>query len=126
MTLRSKSFTDALLAGVRLQINSTEQAWAKVKRYIRERSVSGDIKMQNVEAIVFDGIQTVAADDWKFYCAHVEKLEKEYWTRDGIMEKAIDEVIFNINASDNISSNENEVVFSEHDSNTEAAVVLWE
>jgi hypothetical protein len=70
--------------------------------------------------MVADGIQTVGADGCKHYCADVEKLEKEYRTRDSIVENAV----INIHASDGMSSSEDEVVSLENESDSGATVVL--
>jgi hypothetical protein len=79
--------------------------------------------MTKLESIVLFGIQSVTADEWKGYCAHVEKLENEYWARNGIMEDTINEVIIHLNGSDDSSSSEDEFVSLADDTDNEVKAI---
>jgi hypothetical protein len=42
------------------------------------------------------GIQGVKAEGWEGYCRNVQKLEDEYWARDGIAANVIRKFIINV------------------------------
>ncbi|XP_049943406.1 uncharacterized protein LOC126424730 [Schistocerca serialis cubense] len=44
--------------------------------------------------------ETISQDDWSAYCLHVEKLEREYWVKDGVMEDIIDAIVINLESDD--------------------------
>jgi len=89
-------------------LSPIELAWAKVKRYVRDRNTQGDLSLRRLRELTTEGIQSVTAEDWEGYCRHVQKLEDEYWERDGIVADVIDEFIINVqdNSSDDESSSD--------------------
>ncbi|XP_049835151.1 uncharacterized protein LOC126278919 [Schistocerca gregaria] len=87
-------------------LRAVELAWAKLKRLIRERDISGDVSKVNLFATESESLLSVTADDWEEYCRKVQQLEEEYWRRDGVVKLAIDDVIINTTETD--SSDEHE------------------
>jgi hypothetical protein len=54
-------------------------AWCKVKNYVRENNVTGDLSLKRLLDLTTERIATVTAKDWEGYCQHVEQLEQQYW-----------------------------------------------
>ncbi|XP_049835112.1 uncharacterized protein LOC126278880 [Schistocerca gregaria] len=91
-------------------LNAIELAWAKIKRHVRDHSISGDLAATNMLHLVDAAFQSVTANIWKGYCRKVKEAEEEYWVLDGVLEIAVDEIIINTATSD----------VSEEDSDTQA------
>jgi hypothetical protein len=81
-----------------------ELAWAKLKNPIRINNVSGDIKMNRLHESVLEATLQISIVDWEEYCKHVEKLEEEYWVNDGLMESRMEQLIINLEESDDENS----------------------
>ncbi|XP_049779793.1 uncharacterized protein LOC126176676 [Schistocerca cancellata] len=81
-------------------LNPIEMAWAKLKNFVRGRNILGDICMTKLLQLVKEGFETISQDDWSAYCLHVEKLEREYWVKDGVMEDIIDAIVINLESDD--------------------------
>ncbi|XP_046980937.1 calsequestrin-2-like [Schistocerca americana] len=56
--------------------------------------------MTKLLQLVKEGFETISQDDWSAYCLHVEKLEREYWVKDGVMEDIIDAIVINLESDD--------------------------
>lgn len=70
------------------ELNPIELAWSKVKYHIRTSNTSGDMSLSKLQQLVQEGIQSVSEVDWISYCNHVERLEKDYFEKDGLVEDA--------------------------------------
>ncbi|XP_049938744.1 uncharacterized protein LOC126412897 [Schistocerca serialis cubense] len=81
-------------------LNPIEMAWAKLKNFVRRRNILGDICMTKLLQLVKEGFETITQDDWSAYCLHVEKLEREYCVKDGVMEDIIDAIVINLESDD--------------------------
>ncbi|XP_049793781.1 uncharacterized protein LOC126203495 [Schistocerca nitens] len=81
-------------------LNTIELAWVNIKRHVREHNISGDLTATNMLNLVDATFQSVTASDWKGYCKKVKETEEEYWARDGVVEIAVDEIIFNTATSE--------------------------
>jgi hypothetical protein len=54
-------------------LSPIELAWSKVKNYVRENNVTGDLSLKRLLDLTAEGIATVTAKDWEGYCQHVEQ-----------------------------------------------------
>ncbi|KDR11513.1 hypothetical protein L798_14581 [Zootermopsis nevadensis] len=82
------------------ELSPIELAWSKVRKYVRENNVTGDLSLKRLLDLTTEGIETVTAKDWEGYCQYVEKLEQQYWERDGVVADVIDsKIISNLNDS---------------------------
>jgi hypothetical protein len=86
-------------------LSPIELAWSKVKNYVRENSVTGDLSLEQLLDFTTEGIATVTAKDWEGYCQHVEQLEQQYRERDGVVADVIETIII---ANPNDSSDDEE------------------
>ncbi|KDR20723.1 hypothetical protein L798_04675 [Zootermopsis nevadensis] len=96
-------------------LSSIEVAWSKVKTYVCENNVTGDLSLKRLLDLTTEGIATVTAKDWERYCQHVE-LEQQYWEWEGVVADMIDSIIIS-NPND---SSENEETFCEDVESEEA------
>jgi hypothetical protein len=64
-------------------LSPIEPAWSKVRNYVRENNVTGDLSLKRL----LDLTTEVTAEDWEGYCQH---LEQQYWGRDGDVADVID------------------------------------
>jgi hypothetical protein len=90
--------------------------WSKIKNYVRENNVTGDLSLKRLLDLTTEGIATVTAKDCEGYCQHVE-LEQQYWERDGVVADVIDTIII---ANPNESSDDEETSSEDDDESEEA------
>ncbi|XP_076545701.1 uncharacterized protein LOC143305550 [Osmia lignaria lignaria] len=88
-TLKSHGHSVLRLPPYMCELNPMELAWSKVKRKIRERNTSllssNELRMYAEEAV-----NEVTSADWHNFCKHTEKIEAEYWQKDGLVEEVIE------------------------------------
>jgi transposase len=48
-------------------LSPIELAWYKVKNYVRENNVTGDLSLKRLLDLTTEGIETVTAKDWDGY-----------------------------------------------------------
>jgi hypothetical protein len=66
-----------------------ELASCKVKNYVHENKVTGDLSLKQLLDLTTEGIGTVAANNWEGHCHCVEQLEQQYWEWDGVVADVI-------------------------------------
>lgn len=77
-------------------LSPIELIWAQAKRKLREQNITGDLSLTKLENSTKEAFSQISKQDWISCCDHVEKLEKDYWEKDGIMETAMEQFIINI------------------------------
>ncbi|KAF8778908.1 hypothetical protein HNY73_015588 [Argiope bruennichi] len=86
---------------------------SSVKRIIKERNVTGDLSLDNLKSLLQTAITEVTSAEWAAHCKHVEKLENNYWEKDGLLEDLVDELSFQIDTNDDSDSEETETCESD-------------
>jgi hypothetical protein len=92
-------------------LSPIELAWSKVKNYVCENNVTGDLSLKRLLDLTTEGIATVTAKDWKGYCQHVKQLEQHDWEPHGVVADVIDTIIIdnpNESSDDEEPSSEDE------------------
>ncbi|XP_055943161.1 uncharacterized protein LOC129972879 [Argiope bruennichi] len=89
-------------------LNAIEFVWSSVKRMIKERNVTGDLSLDNLKSLLQTAITEVTSAEWAAHCKHVEKLENNYWEKDGLLKDLVDELSFQIDTNDDSDSEETE------------------
>ena len=79
-------------------LNPIEMIWSQLKGFVRSRNTTG--RMDDIERLLQEGVQTVTAEDWARYCRHVVGLEQKYWEDDGLIEE-IEPVIVSLRSDSN-------------------------
>ncbi|XP_076298376.1 uncharacterized protein LOC143217712 [Lasioglossum baleicum] len=77
------------------ELNAIELAWAEMIWEIRTKNdVKPNETLTNdeLETILIDAINSVTMEKWNNFCKHVEKIEKEYWEKDGLVEEILDTI----------------------------------
>lgn len=90
-------------------LNPIEYIWSSVKRCIREKNVTGDLSLSNLQLLLKEAFLKVNQTEWKKQCEHIIKLENIYWNKDGLMEEIVDELVINLSDSDSDSSSSKEI-----------------
>jgi hypothetical protein len=85
-------------------LNPIELAWAKLKNLIRINIVSGDTNLNRLQELMLEATLQIFREDWEGYCRHVEKLGEEYWVNHGHMESRMEQLIINLEESDDENS----------------------
>ena len=85
-----------------LELNAIELAWSVVKGYVAKHNWKFTLK--EVEALVPQAINTITPAMWKKFCDHTEKVEEEYWKKDGLVEDVVEILILVGSDSDDESS----------------------
>ena len=87
------------------ELNPIELAWSLVKGYVAKNNKKFTLK--EIESLVPEGIKKVTPPLWKKFVEHTEKVEDEYWERDGLVEDVVEEIMINVgDDSDDESSDE--------------------
>lgn len=73
------------------ELNPIEMVWSQVKGYVAANNTS--FTLAGVEELLKQAIALVTPENWMRDCAHVERLEKEAWERDGAIDTRLDEFI---------------------------------
>lgn len=100
-------------------LNAIEYVWASVKLYIKERNVTGDLSLQNLQSLLKDALSKVDKDEWAEHCKHVEEIEDDYWKKDGLIEELVDDCVIEVASSDSDSDADDEWSYSESNSDSE-------
>ena len=80
-------------------LNPIELAWAEVKQKIREKNTTSTLSIDDLEIFVRQVIQEVTPVGWENFCAHVEKIEQEFWKKDGLLEDVMDNLTMELQSS---------------------------
>lgn len=89
------------------ELNPIELIWSQVKGYVARENKS--FKLNDVKALVIQGMEKVSAENWANCIAHVTEKEKELWEIDGLAEEVWESksLIISLN-SDSSSDNDSE------------------
>ncbi|GBL81144.1 hypothetical protein AVEN_83195-1 [Araneus ventricosus] len=88
------------------ELNPIELIWAQVKGYIARQNQT--FKLPEVKTLLLEALDKVSGNDWKNAVAHVTKIEKEFWTMDGLIEDVWEQNELTIQLSDSDSTQESE------------------
>ncbi|GBM76097.1 hypothetical protein AVEN_122563-1 [Araneus ventricosus] len=86
------------------ELNPIELIWAQVKGYIARQNQT--FKLPEVKNLLLEALDKVSGNDWKNAVAHVTKIEKEFWTMDGLIEDVWEQNELTIQLSDSDSTQE--------------------
>ncbi|GBM61225.1 hypothetical protein AVEN_65357-1 [Araneus ventricosus] len=86
------------------ELNPIELIWAQVKCYIAHQNQT--FKLPEVKNLLLEALDKVSGNDWKNAVAHVTKIEKEFWTMDGLIEDVWEQNELTIQLSDSDSTQE--------------------
>lgn len=76
-------------------LNPIEMIWACVKSHIKKKNVKFTI--ESVKEIALEKFNAISVEDWKSRCAHVEKVEDDYMTAEGMIDNVTERFIINLN-----------------------------
>ena len=96
--------------------NPIELAWSLVKGYVAKHNKGFTLK--EVEKLVPEGINMVTPALWEKFCRHTEKVEDEYWHKDGLIEDIVEEILINVeddDSSDTSGSDSDDVLGADSD-----------
>ncbi|KAH7960594.1 hypothetical protein HPB49_021464 [Dermacentor silvarum] len=65
-------------------LNPFELIWSEVEGYAAANSTTDTLAV--VEKLLQENINVVTADKWLKACSHVQRIEDEFWQRDGIID----------------------------------------
>lgn len=54
--------------------------------------------------MAMEALNSVTPELWKKCCSHVQNIEEIYWTTDGIVENAVDELVIRLGGDDDSTS----------------------
>ena len=80
------------------ELNPIELAWAVVKDYCRKNNQLFTLK--GIKDLIPNGLLQATPEMWKRFCDHVEKVEDEYWEKDGLLEDAVEELVIEVSDSE--------------------------
>lgn len=75
------------------ELNPIEMAWANVKCKISVKNIG---TVPNLEKLINEAIDSVTLNDWEIFCKDIENLERDYYSKDKIIEELIDEIPINL------------------------------
>lgn len=89
-------------------LNPIELIWAQVKSYVARKNTT--FKLADVEKLCRESLSLVTAENWKKACEHTQKLEDEYWAKDGLIETEVEKLMINANTGESDTSEDEEGV----------------
>ncbi|XP_034194909.2 uncharacterized protein LOC117611102 isoform X1 [Osmia lignaria lignaria] len=87
------------------ELNPIDLAWTQIKRKLREKNLFV-LSSDDLETFTVEAINEVTQIDWQNFCEHIEKLEEEYWQKDGLVEDITDSLELQPGGSDDSDSDE--------------------
>jgi len=72
-------------------LNPVELIWADVKQWLRADNITFHIN--DIKHICEQGFKETQAVEWNSVCEHVEKLEKQCYEEEGVMENMIEMIV---------------------------------
>ena len=90
------------------ELNPIELAWVKVKRKIREKNTTLTLSSSDLEIFIQQAIQEVTPVGWENFCVHVEKIEEEYWKKDGLLEDFMENLRLELESSESDDSDDDD------------------
>ena len=79
-------------------------AWSIVKDYIMKNNTT--FKLTDVQALIPLVFDQVTSTVWERLCEHVKKVDDEYWSKDCLIEEAIEKFIVTVGGPDSEDSDE--------------------
>ncbi|KAJ4429299.1 hypothetical protein ANN_26303 [Periplaneta americana] len=89
-----------------LDLNPIEYVWNLTKMKVAEKNM-GEVSITYLKILVLAVFNTITPDDWRRSIKHVRKTASDYWTRDGLMEEAVEQLIISVSVDDELDD-ENE------------------
>ncbi|OAD55769.1 hypothetical protein WN48_04301 [Eufriesea mexicana] len=89
--VRGYDHDDEEASGSGMGPTTLDVIYPRKKRYLRVNN--------KLEALLRQVINETTPYDWKGFCKHVETLEREYWTKDGIIEDATEDLELEIQSN---------------------------
>ena len=84
-----------------------------VKGYVAKNNRKFTLK--EIETLVPEGIRRVTPALWKKFVGHTEKIEDEYWKRDGLIEDVVEEIMIKVGDDGDDESSDEELEPDEDD-----------
>ena len=86
------------------EFNPIEMAWSIVKDYIMKNNTT--FKLTDAQALIPLAFHQVTGTVWERLCEHVKKVKDEYWSKDSLIEEAVEEFIVTVGGPDSDDSDE--------------------
>ncbi|CAK9816658.1 hypothetical protein ANTQUA_LOCUS9050 [Anthophora quadrimaculata] len=74
------------------ELNPIKLIWVEVKRNIKEQNTS-ILTYAELDSFTRDAIEDISPAFWEKCCQHAEKVEKQYWQQDSILESMMDDFL---------------------------------
>lgn len=94
------------------ELNPIEEVWSLMKHKVAVRNV--EQKITNTLKFVEESFAEINQLQWNNYCAHVKKVQEDYWKKDGLIDEVFEEIIIVVNEN---SSDEDESDWFDTDGN---------
>jgi hypothetical protein len=72
-------------------LNPVELIWADVKQWLGADNTTFHIN--DIKRLCEQGFKETLAVEWSSFCEHVDKIEKQYYEEEGVMENMIETMI---------------------------------
>lgn len=113
--LKSSGHSVLRLPPYMCDLNPIELGWAQIKKYIRERNTTGELSLKRLLELTKEAVNAVSRSHWAGFLKHTQTVEEEYWTKDGIMEDAVDSLIIPLGDLDDSDSSCGDSIDDEDD-----------
>ena len=104
---REHGHTVVRLPPYHCDLNPIELIWANIKNHVARHNTTW--KMAEVEKLCKEAVSLVTMQNWKDAVAHCQKLEEDYWRKDGLIEDRVGELIISLGEDSDTDSSQGDI-----------------
>lgn len=82
--------------------NPIELIWAQVKGFVARNNKH--FTSTDMERLILEGVSNVTIDNWRNAVTHTKKIIDDAWNTEGILEEAVEQLIFTVNSGSSDAS----------------------
>lgn len=87
-------------------LNPIELIWAQLKNWVAAHNTT--FKMEDIIKLCEQKLESIGNEEWGKVCAHVEKIEKEYLDREGVIDNEVERIVISLGGENSDSDSDNE------------------
>ncbi|XP_076248918.1 uncharacterized protein LOC143188498 [Calliopsis andreniformis] len=85
------------------ELNPIQLAWAQMRQAITQKDPLA-LSSSDLQIFTYEAMNEIKSEQWAMFYKHVQKLEKEYWDKDCLIEEIMDDLPIQIQSSSDSDS----------------------
>lgn len=87
-------------------LNPIELIWGDIKQWVAGNNTT--FQLDDVKRLLEERVSAIGVKEWEKVCDHTEKIEREYFQKEGIVEDALDEFVIRVSEDSDDASSESD------------------